>query len=258
MGDHVQLHQGWMRNFKHKTTDGEQVYCLNVSKYIYGDDKTIIKPFEVKSIKIKRLGASPKYYVEDFEHYLDQRWESKFGDLNKYIFDEFKKNSDYIKLSDDQIEFIKKFMAVNMARSLFMKKEMIKAAKHPYEIIGMRETLPASVISENSKLFEDKNIQFLRNNTSIGFVLPSMSYYYVVTKSQNTPIIALSDKLAIRFIKKEDPKVDELARCLVIPIDSEENIKNYNYSALITEINTNQHFIIAKNKRELEILVNGE
>lgn len=254
MADHVQLHQGWMRNFRNEVKDGEQVYCLNTSKYTYGDDKTILKPLEIGSIKIKRLGASPNYYVRDFEHYLDKSWESKFGELNKYILHEFKKNSNYINLTDEQIEFLQKFMAVNMGRSLFMKKEMIKQAKEPYELIGIREILPASIISENSKLFEDKNIQFLRNNTKIGFVLPSMSYYYVLTKYQATPVIPLSNKLAIRFIKKEDPAVDDMAKCFVIPIDDEENIIRYNYSALLTELNTNQHFVIAKQKEDLECL----
>ena len=254
MADHVQLHQGWMRNFKNDVKDGEQVYCLNTSKYTYGDDKTILKPFEIGSIKIKRLGASPNYYVRDFEHYLDKNWESKFGELNKYILQEFKKNNDYIKLTDEQVEFIQKFMALNMGRSLFMKKEMIKQAKNPLELIGMREILPSSIVAENLKLFENKNIQFLKNNTKIGFVLPSMSYYYVLTKYQATPVIVLSDKLAIRFINKESPSVDKLARCLVIPIDDEENIKRYNYSALLTEINTNQHFVIAKKQEDLECL----
>ena len=258
MADHIQLHQGWMRNFKNDNKDGEQVYCFNVSNQDFNDGNNIISKGQIGSFKIKSLGALSNYYDRNFEHYLDSKWESKFGDLNKYIKTELKKNLTKIELSDEQIKFIKKFMALNMSRSLFMQELLIKQAKNPFELIGIREITPLATIDVGIKLFEDKNIQFLRNNTSIGFVLPSMSYYYVLTKYESTPIIVLSDKLAIRFIKKDNKEFDETVKCLILDIDSEENIKNYNYCAMITELSTNHQFLIAKHKKELECLLYGE
>ena len=258
MADHIQLHQGWMRNFKNDIRDGEQVYCFNVGNCDICDGKNIIESGKIGSIKIKSLGAIDNYYIRDFEHYLDKNWETKFGDIYKIMSSEFKNKKQKINLTPEQILFIKRFMALNLGRSLFLQREFTKTVRYSYELIGMREILPASIAIENLQLFKNKNIQFLKNTTSVGFVLPSISYYYVTTQYERMPIIPLSDKWAIRFIKRYNNQLDINAQGLVLDINDEENIKNYNYYAMLTERYTNGQFIISKQKKELECLLHGE
>ncbi|MBQ2711640.1 MAG: hypothetical protein IJF66_06840 [Clostridia bacterium] len=259
MADHIQLHQGWMRNFQNNQGDGKQVYCLNVGCGSISDGKRTIEPYEIGSIKIKSLGAVANYYIKDFERYLDKHWESRFGSLYKDILTKFKSNNSVINLTNDQINFLKRFMAVNMGRSTFLKNEYIKTTSCSYELFGINEILPASTAASNLQLFENAILQFLSNQTSIGFVMPSISYYYVMSAYiETTPIIPLSDKLAIRFIKKTNTDIDATLGGLIIDINDKETIKSYNYYAMLTEINTNKQFIIAKHMNELECLLRGE
>ncbi|MBQ3063666.1 MAG: hypothetical protein IJC99_02535 [Clostridia bacterium] len=244
--DHIQVPQVWMRNFKHKTTEGYKVYCLSC---IDGS---------ITPQKIKELGAEKDYYISDFEHYLDSNWESKFGILNKKILKGIRGDSDRFDINEDECCFIKKFLTLSVGRSKFFKFNLAHKCTNKYPFWGLREIAPLSTM-DATPIFNNCNIQFLYNTTDVGFVLPSYTYYYVPQSFRNTGIMVLSDKIAIRFVQKEhSEEFNDIVNCSVININDEENIKNYNYCAMVTEIATNNDFIISKNSKELYMLKNGD
>ena len=245
MADHIQVPQAWMKNFMHKTEDGEKVFYLSC------------KDGKIDEEKIKKLGAEENYYVPDFEKYLGSRWETKFGELSKKIRKNIKETSERIGLSTEEYFFLKRFLTLSIGRSKTFKKEVLKRSDNRFTFIGINEIVPLSVLEEEP-IFNDYNVQFLYNRTKIGFVLPSYTYYYIGQAFGISPIMVLTDKIAVRFLKKEENnEFNAIVNGSILHIDDEENIKNYNYYALITEINTNNDFLIAKSENELNVLKNG-
>lgn len=249
--DHIQLHQGWMRNFKNGIKQGDQVYCLNVGNNVIRDDKTSINQYEIKSVKIRYLGARMNYYVKDFEKYLGEYWETHFGEWVKVIITELRKGQKRITITKEQTDFIKRFMALSIGRSDFMKREIIKQARNLVDLYGINEITPLAIVDSKTKMFEDCNVQFIRNSTTKGFVLPSYTYYYASDGKAVFPVVALNDKYAIKFVKKEIQDSDGI----VFEVDEPKEIEKYNKWAVFTELKTNSNFIIAKNKEDLELLL---
>lgn len=251
---HIQLPRFWMKNFRNDIKDGVQVYCFNLSNEALTDGKTTIPPNSIGSINTRHLGTITDYYIQDFEHYLDKNWETTFGEIVTNIQQQIRSGLKKLEISSNDVDFIRRFIAVSVGRSVFSKEWILKNDTSPLRFIGINEITPLSIIQENLKLFENYEIQFLYNKTDVGFILPSYSYYYVEIKSGSTPIIPISSKIAIRFIKNIDPLFSKV----VIELTDEENIKNYNYYAGITEMATNRQFLISSNRKELEILYNGD
>lgn len=243
--DHIQVPQVWMKNFKNKTPEGDCVFCFNM------------KTGEIANVKIRTLGTGLNYYIKDFESYLGTYWESPFGRLNKKLIKGINLNYESIdvKITDEEINFLKKFLNLSIGRSKEIQNRILTQTNFKF---GIREIAPLSLVNTDP-LFNDYNLQFLYNNTNIGFVLPSFTYYYIPQEQEESPIMILSNKIGIRFLKKtENNEINDFIQRHILIIDNEEDIKNYNYCAMITEMATNNDFIIAKNKKDLEILKDGK
>ena len=245
MADHIQIPQVWMRNFMHKSSEGEKVYCY------------LCQIGTISEEKISDLGAEDNYYIPDFEKYLSKNWEMKFGEINKKIRKGIKTGVFRFELTENECDFLKRFLTLSIGRSKTFQVNLLQQHNSIFPFIGIREIAPLSVVSEKP-MFNDYNIQFLFNRTNVGFVLPSYSYYYIHQQNFDSPIMVLTDKIAIRFVKKEKSiDFNKMVNCSVLMLDNEENIKNYNYYAAIAELGTNNDFIISKNKKDLEILINS-
>ncbi len=254
MEDHVQLHRSWMSRFSHSTKDGDKVYCFNVGQGTIDDGVMSVAHGEINCVKIKKLGTLPNYYNSDFEKYLSRFWETKFGELLKHITTENDKGNAYIHMDDSNIDFLKEFIAICISRSKFINDETEKILS-PLGVKIEREIFIGAVASSKQKMFSNATPIFLRNETTIGFVLPSICYYYVAFANVRYPVVVINDKLAICFI--EGIIIDKNNPINVISIDDEENIKQYNHCALLVEVHTNNQYLIAKNITDLEQLGDG-
>ncbi len=229
MADHIQIPQTWMRNFSKKNNPlPKSVYCLSLQYKV------------IDCVKIKELGASEHYYIEDFEHYLDVNWETKIGLIFKKIRDEAKK--DKYELNDDELQFIKRFLALSVARSKSYRVLSRLNDKSGLPFIGEAEINPLSVIFSGGMLFKDSKYRFIVNTSNVGFVLPSYSYYYINSENLKCPIMVINSKIAISFVEK-----DKIEGGQVWYIRDDVTIKRMNYWALVAERYTNNDFLIAEN-----------
>lgn len=255
MADHIQLPQLWMKAFKNDKKDGgsNQTYCFNFTKGIKTDGHNSIDPQSIGSIRIDSIGVEENHYHKDVEKYLSANWEIRFGELKTLLAKQIRKGLKHITLDEKDETFLQRFIAISLSRSKFFKSEVEKIEG---KFFASNDIAVLSVIEEKFKMFEDFEIQFLNNKSKLNFVLPSYTFYYVSLKHCITPIVVLTPKIAIRFIpKKECPKT---CSGFVIDISDDENIKNYNYSALLCEMYTNQDFVISKTKKVLDYLYNGD
>lgn len=252
---HVQLNEAWMKNFRNELkNDGYQVYCYNISNQIITDNTNNIKPNSIGSIKTRKLGAINKYYIKDYENYLGANWEKRFGSISKTIIYKIKRGMNLDEVSKDDIEFIKKFMALSVGRSLFYKQQVLKTDESPFKYIGINEICSASIIQSNQKLFNCLDFQVLNNKSNVGFVLPSCSYYYAPYMDNDfCGIVPLSDRVAICFKNNGC----ELYSKKVHEICDDAIIRQFNFIAANVEWKTNNQFLIAKNIKDLEYLKNG-
>lgn len=230
MADHIQIPQTWMRNFMNKNNPlPNSVYCLSLPRFIVG------------CVKIKELGAVDNYYIKDFEHYLDIEWETKIGLIFKNIRLGAKHGE--VSLSSEEIIFIKRFLAVSVARSKSYKQFCRENDKSGLPFIGENEINPLSVIESGGMLFKDCGYQFIINSTAIGFVLPSYSYYYVVSENEHIAVMVISSKIAIFFVERNSKRLNSGN---LIRISDAIFIKKLNYWALVCERKTNNDFLIAE------------
>lgn len=250
MADHIQLHQAWMKKFRNDVDDGAQVYCLNLGDEDFTDGKNTISHYQINSIKIKSLGAKQNYYVEDVENYFCKDWEAIFGLIVKPIIKQIQTNAEVINIEDDNVVFIKKFLAVNAARSPFIQ-ECYNEWANPITDFETKSILPLVVGTGDFQLFKKGTLQFLKNNTNIGFVLPSFCLY-LANFIELEAIIPLSSTVAIRIIKAKNNNDERNRQGMVFEINTSDIMKRYNLNALHCEYNTNRSFVIAKSKDDLD------
>lgn len=229
MADHIQIPQTWMRNFQHRD-NGECVYSLWLNSG------------NITSEKIKSLGAEKNYYTKDFEHHLDVQWETRLG----LFFEKTKKNyrnDEKMELSEDDILFLKRFLAISVSRSKTYQALDCWHSNRKIPYLGYREIPILSVEASNGILFENYSCRFLFNTSNIGFVLPSYSICYTYHDKIIFPLMIINDKIAILF--------DKCGKTNSYSISDELLTRDVNRWAFITECYTNHDFIIASKENDL-------
>lgn len=255
MADHVQLPQFWMKAFKNNRSDGGtyQTYCFNLTEDIKTDGNNVIASNSIGSIQIDSVGVEDNHYHKKLEKYLSNNWEIKFGNIKTSLAKQIRSGLKNIIITEEDEIFLKKFIAISISRSRTFKKEI---ERREGKFFALNDIAVLSVMSNELKLFENFEIQFLHNTSNTNFVLPSYTIYYVQLRKCTIPIVVLTPKIAIRFISKD--KCRKICKGVVLNISDEEHIKHYNQYALLCEGYTNKDFIISKTKKELEYLYNGE
>lgn len=240
MKSHIQLNQGWMKNFQNDdNVDGKHTYAFFISS------------LTIKSIKISDLGAVNNFYVQDIEDYFNTNWEQKFGLICKNIRKNVNIDNDKFIISNEDKIFLQKFIAINVSRSLNVNMLAEINSNSPLKGI-IPGVLPLAVAKEKEMYFKNYKIRFIYNDSNIGFVLPSYCHYrFPVNKTnKNYAVMPINDKVAVVF---DDNSCEEFS---ITKINDDSEIIEYNYFALLVEMFTNCQFLISKTEKPLNILRN--
>lgn len=236
---HIQLNQGWMKNFQNKDNlDGKHTFVLDLY------DK------KIKSLKIGELGQRENFYVPDVENFYNDKFEKRFGILTKQLRDNIKPTSQKYIISDEDKKFIQSFVAINVSRSPRTNILAELTSKSPIKLI-IPGILSLAVYETNTIYFKGYKIRFIYNNTDTDFVLPSYCHYRVPIENNKTfAVIPINNKIAIVF---DDNECEEYS---VTTIIDSSIIDEYNRFALIVEIVTNCDYLISKTEKPLLSLLN--
>lgn len=232
---HIQLNQGWMKNFQNQdNTDGKHTFVLDVN------DK------QIKSLKIGELGQIEDFYVPDVENFYNDKFEERFGRLTKNLRDNIKPTLDKYIITNEDKKFIQSFIAINVSRSPKTNILAELTSNSPIKMI-IPGVLSLAVYDTNTIYFEGYKIRFIYNNTDTDFVLPSYCHYRVPINNtnKNFAIIPINNKIAIVFDNNECEEYS------ITTISDNSIIDEYNRFALIVEIATNCDYLISKTEKPL-------
>lgn len=233
---HIQLNQGWMNNFQNNVKDGKQTYCLS------------LPDLKITSEKIRTLGTLKDYYVPDIENFYNSNYERRFGQILHNIIKNVKTTTTYFVLTNDDKEFIQRFIAINISRNPITNILSDLKSSLPFKFVTPPGILSLAVHQENYKYFDGYKIRFLYNNTNTGFILPSYCHYRIIEDDKSTPIaiIPINEKIAIVFDN------NACVEFSVTTITDESTIINkFNYSAFVVEAYTNCQYLISKKEKPL-------
>lgn len=223
---HVQLNQAWMNFFQNAKKDGKQTYCMSLPS------------LEITSQKTRDLDTIDDFYVQDIEEFYN-KYEMSFGEVLHKIHKGINSSTTSFYLSQEEKNFIQRFMAINVSRSLTVNSVIDSTP----DLSAPPGVFSVAVHNGESKYFEEYKLRFIFNSSQIGFVLPSFCYYRT---SKNVAVVPVSNKVAIVFDK------NDCVEYSVINISDEDVITNeYNYCAYVVEAGTNCQFLIAKTSKTL-------
>jgi hypothetical protein len=239
LNSHVQIPKSILKNFAYKSKkDGLVVDYLDLN------DDTI------KTEKIKKLDTIPDYYNEEFERYLSDNIEGPFGDISKKVRDISKKKIDNPKLTLKEINAVLNFFETSFKRGKFAldlaNRTSVTSILHP---ISQEE-----LIYTTSRFFINYFVNIIRNETKIDFVIPRncTSISLSKTKDKFHAILPFTPRIALVLIPNEEKPeyITKDKKVRLICINDADILRYYNMSALKTEIEMNNMFIVG-NKREL-------
>lgn len=245
VNSHVQLTKSLLRNFSHKTDEGEKVYYLDLS-----DSK-------IKEEKIKKLGTVYGYYSEDVEKFLSEEVENKIGDVAKRFKDFSKQKREQLTITSQNQDSIKMFFKYSLIRSKYIIREVNKASYFA-EFLGGYTTNHIISFSDDRVLddfFENYEVDILLNNSNVEFVIPRNCFYSgMVTGKPTKYILPINPRTAFVLIHKNE------LNCYIIDgkhyypqINDDAVANSFNKRALFDEQHFNNTFVKLSEKKNWKI-----
>lgn len=243
---HIQITQGILRGFSHKTSEGNKVFYLDLND------------FKIKEEKIRILGSKEFYYNEQNERYLSVI-EKNFGEATAKIKMFGKGTKEKITLDQSDCKNIKRFFNYTFVRS---EKNLDEVNRYSVasKILGnmKHDELIELVKSDEKSLsyFKDFKINVIINKTSKEFITLRSVYYLLKKHEYNREmyIMPLNGKVAIAMIHNDDyHKYENKEGVFYLSINDENSVQKMNEIALRYEQKQNDEFIVG-NMNELKRL----
>lgn len=246
INSHIQITKSLLRNFSHRTNEGEKVYYLDLLDN------------QIKEEKVKKLGTELGYYSEEVEKYLNEKVENKIGDVAKRFRDFSKQKINELIVTEEDQESIKQFFKYSMIRSGAVIKAANKAS-YISSFFGGYTTNDIISFVDDSLLvspFMEYYADILINESDIEFVIPRNCFYSAMIKDKPTKyILPINPRVAFILIHNS-----EFDRYIVDgkyhyhQINDDDVAISCNRRALFDEKQYNNKFIVANRKKELEDL----
>ena len=244
---HIQLPKWIMKNFQDEKTG--KIPYLRLANQNIGQSG------------IMKLGVQEDYFSADGEEFLCQKIEKPLSTLRDKVLDFISGTADKVELPAEDEQLLRRYFYLSTSRSKsalnFLKSHSVISQFMPEQVNHDTLVQSAYELSDVSGNWVCGYIMGVYvNQTDTGFVVPRNCYYSLPQKSAQCIVMPITPTIALGLFPpsfvKQHPLFTQHRMQIVKDVAVVEIMNMY---ALLFEYVINNEFIIGRQKKELERLI---